>query len=225
MAQPPKQPRQSDRDLSAALALVEQLRPALMRGDRVMQNHIVERLIELSAPMGDQWQALANLALSNGELSLAGRAIDLFVEARRGEPTAQYQKAALLEQSGKLREAYELMCALPGSLPNPAANAFSRGTAALFLGEQPGHVRRAEQEHFREAVQIRVPGEQGEAHGGVRPGGRQQENRGRPGVGGAGGRVHAGPPAAGALPAAWPSATVRMWFVWPSRARTAAVTR
>ena len=97
--------------------------------------------------------------------------------------------------------------------------------AALFLGEQPGHVRRAEQEHFREAVQIRVPGEQGEAHGGVRPGGRQQENRGRPGVGGAGGRVHAGPPAAGALPAAWPSATVRMWFVWPSRARTAAVTR
>ena len=53
MAQPPKQPRQSDRDLSAALALVEQLRPALMRGDRVMQNHIVERLIELRAPMGE----------------------------------------------------------------------------------------------------------------------------------------------------------------------------
>ena len=135
MAQPPKQPRQSDRDLSAALALVEQLRPALMRGDRVMQNHIVERLVELRAPMGDQWQALANLVLSNGELSLADKAMDMFVEARRGEPTAQYQKAALLEQSGKLREAYELMCALPGSLPNPAANAFSRGTAALFLGE------------------------------------------------------------------------------------------
>ena len=135
MAQPPKLSRQGDGDLSSALALLEQLHPALVRGDRAKQNEIVERLIELHAPMGDQWQALANLVLSNGEISLARKAIDLFVEARRGEPVAQYQKAALLEQSGSLREAYELMLALPENLPNPAANAFSRGTAALFLGE------------------------------------------------------------------------------------------
>ena len=131
----PRNPSGSDRDLAAALALLDQLRPALQQGDRAKQNEIVRNLIALSAPMGDQWQALANLVARNGELSLARAAIDLFVEARGGDSHAQYAKAALLEQSGALREAYDLMRSLPDNVPDPAANAYSRGTAALFLGE------------------------------------------------------------------------------------------
>jgi tetratricopeptide (TPR) repeat protein len=85
--------------------------------------------------MGGQWHALAHLAARNGELSLARAAMDLFVESSGGGPLAQYEKAALLEQTGRLRQAYELMRALPEDAPDPAANAYSRGTAALFLGE------------------------------------------------------------------------------------------
>lgn len=85
--------------------------------------------------MGEQWHALAHLAARNGELSLARAAMDLFVEVSGGGPVAQYEKAALLEQTGRLRQAYELMRTLPEDSPDAAANAFSRGTAALFLGE------------------------------------------------------------------------------------------
>jgi len=85
--------------------------------------------------MGDQWQALANFALRNGEIALARKAIELFVEAHDGAPSAQYQKAALLERAGALREAYDLMRTLPADTPDPASNAYSRGTAALFLGD------------------------------------------------------------------------------------------
>jgi hypothetical protein len=117
------------------LVLLKELQPALQQGDRAKQSEVVRRLVALRAPMGDQWQALANLALQNGELTVAREAIDLFVAARGGTPDAQYRKAALLEQSGALREAYALMCTLPADTPNPAANAYRRGTAALFLGE------------------------------------------------------------------------------------------
>ena len=135
MSHPPRTGDAADRDRAAALALLGQLRPAIEQRNRAKQNEIVARLMAIRAPMGDQWQALANLVLQNGEIGLARQAIDLFVEARGADPLAQYQKAALLEQSGALAEAYALMCALPPEVPDPAANAYSRGTAALFLGE------------------------------------------------------------------------------------------
>ncbi len=84
--------------------------------------------------MGGQWQALANLAARCGELVLGREAIDLFVEAQGNTPQAQYLKAAFLEQTGSLREAYDLMQSLPANVPDPASNAYSLGTAAMFLG-------------------------------------------------------------------------------------------
>jgi thioredoxin-like negative regulator of GroEL len=135
VAQPPGTHGQSDPELVEALKLLERLRGAIQRGDRAAQNQAIEALVELRAPMGEQWQALASFALRNGEVALARKAIDLFVEAHDGAPAANYQKAALLEQAGALREAYELMCALPADTPDPASNAYSRGTAALFLGD------------------------------------------------------------------------------------------
>ena len=107
----------------------------MRQDDRAKQNAIIRQLVAMRAPMGDQWQALANLALQNGELTLARQAIDLFVAARGGAHYACYVKAALLERCGALREAYTLMRALPADVPDPGGNAFSVGTAALFLGE------------------------------------------------------------------------------------------
>ena len=89
----------------------------------------------MRAPMGEQWRALANLVHNHGEITLAGKAMDLFVEAQGGTALAQYEKASLLERSGALREAYKLMSALPPDLPNPTVNAYGRGTSALFLGD------------------------------------------------------------------------------------------
>ncbi|WEK47084.1 MAG: sulfotransferase [Candidatus Andeanibacterium colombiense] len=132
---PPGTRGDADRDLSAALVLLNQLRPALAQGDRVQQNRIVAELIALHAPLGDQWERLADLALNNGEIGLARRAIDLFVEASGGAAGAIYRKASLLEQAGALREAFDLIGSLPANLLDPFALAYGRGTAALFLRE------------------------------------------------------------------------------------------
>lgn len=96
--------------------------------------------------MGDQWPALANVALQNGEITLARKAIDRFVEESGGAPLAQYHKTAVLEQSGAMSDAYALLSSLPRDMPDAVTNAYSRGVAALFLGnddEARGQLERA----------------------------------------------------------------------------------
>jgi hypothetical protein len=124
----------ADRDLSAVLQLAEQLQPALERQDNAQLRDIVSRLVALRAPMGDQWQQLAQIADGIGEAGLARRAIDLHVEAAGGTDAALYQKAAFLAQSGAVHEADALLRSLPDDVPNPLANAYSRGIGALNLG-------------------------------------------------------------------------------------------
>ncbi len=128
-------PGGEDRIVEASLALLNELGPALQSDDRARIVAIVAQLIELKAPVGQQWRALAQLAARNGEIGLALRAIDLFVEVNGGRADAIYDKSALLEQTGRLRQGYELLLSLGEDKPSPAANAYSRGTAALFLGE------------------------------------------------------------------------------------------
>ena len=125
----------SDRAIAAALQLLGQLEPALAQRDRARINAIIAELIVLRAPLGEQWQRLAQLAQQGGELGLARQAIALFVEAAGGSPAAVYQQAALLAQIGAWREAYALLCTLPETVPDPATNAYSRGIAALNFGE------------------------------------------------------------------------------------------
>jgi tetratricopeptide (TPR) repeat protein len=86
--------------------------------------------------MGPQWRQLAHIAADHGELTLARRAMDLFVEASGADPAARYQLAGLLAQGGAMREAHALLCALPEDVPDPAVNAYSRGAAALSLGRR-----------------------------------------------------------------------------------------
>lgn len=146
MSQPPRSPGGTDRNAAAALALLQQLQPALQQRDRGRQVHILRELVAMGAPMGDQWQQLSQIALSHGELTLARTAIDLFVEACKGGPRARYVKAAVLEQAGDMAEAYAIMTSLPGDVPDPASNAYSLGTAALMMGQREvarGHLDRA----------------------------------------------------------------------------------
>ena len=95
--------------------------------------------------MGGQWQQMAYLAAGNGELALAREAIDLLVEASGGGPEALYTKGGLLALLGDWRAADALLRTLPEDVPDPAGNAYSRGTAALNLGKADEARRHLEQ--------------------------------------------------------------------------------
>ena len=125
----------TERGFANIVSIIDQLRPALERRDRSRLNDLIAQLVTLGAPMGGQWERLAIIAAHNGELGLARRAIDLFVEANRGQPSAQYQKAGLLMNMGAWQDAYALLRSLPDDRPSPLAQAFSQGTCALHLGE------------------------------------------------------------------------------------------
>lgn len=126
----------ADRDLTAVLQLTSQLQPALERLDRARLHEIIGQLVALRAPMGGQWQALAQIAEEIGETSLARRAIDLFVAGSGGTHAAQFQKAGFLAQSGAWLEADTLLRSMPEDVPSPLANAYSRGVSALNLGRR-----------------------------------------------------------------------------------------
>jgi tetratricopeptide (TPR) repeat protein len=134
VSKPPSTRGSASADLPAVLALVDRLQPAIARGDRAEQNAIIGQLIDRRAAMGDQWQQLALLALGNGEIGLARKAIDLLGEALGGDHAAHYHKAALIALLGDWREADALLRSLPETVPDPAANAYSRGMTALNLG-------------------------------------------------------------------------------------------
>lgn len=125
----------NERTLAASARLLQELQQAMQQRDREWLVQVIAKLVAARAPMGDQWRALADLALGHGEVTLARQAIDLFVEARGHDPMAIYLKIALLEQAGALAEARDLMRSLPDHVPDPASNAYSRGTVALYLGE------------------------------------------------------------------------------------------
>lgn len=114
--------------------LSDRLQPAVERNDRQGIASALAELVKLQAPMGEQWHSLALLALRNGEIVLARKAIDLFTNAQGESAQSLYLKASVLEQCGDMAAADTLLRSLPESFPDPAANAYSRGTVALFLG-------------------------------------------------------------------------------------------
>jgi tetratricopeptide (TPR) repeat protein len=124
-----------DGDRVAALVLVRQLQPALRRNDRATIVDLVSQLVGLRAPMGDQWQPLAQIAAGNGEIGLARAALRLYVKGAGGGPAACYQEAAAFADFGLWDEAYSALQQLPPNSPEEAVYAYSRGTAALHVGE------------------------------------------------------------------------------------------
>lgn len=134
MTLPPPSHGTAGANLSAVLSLLARLEPAIERGDRAQQVAILSELIARRAPMGEQWRQLAYLAAANGELTLARTAADLLADAAGGGPAAQFAKAELFMTLGAWEEADALLRTLPDTLPDPATNAYNRGTTALNLG-------------------------------------------------------------------------------------------
>lgn len=122
-------------NLAASLSLVDQLQRALGRNDRAQIVDAVRQLVTRRVPMGAQWQQIAYMAADQGELSLSRQAMALYVDASGGNPMARYQQAGLLAQTGALRAAYALLESLPQNVPDMAVNAYSRGAAAVFIGQ------------------------------------------------------------------------------------------
>jgi tetratricopeptide (TPR) repeat protein len=130
----PTAPGAPDRDKVAALGHVRRLQWAIQRDDRAGIVDTMRQLLDERAPLGGQWVSLSQIAAQNGEVSLARHAIDLYVEGS-DDPTAPYKKVALLSLVGAWDESLALLRTLPTELPNPATYAYTRGTAALFVGE------------------------------------------------------------------------------------------
>lgn len=114
--------------------LLAELKSALATRDRDATNKAVDQLLFLRAPLGEQWRQLAELMRVSGELTLANRAMDRFVEAAGNTPDARYAKVVLLSQSGRMRDAYDLLKTLPGDVPEPAGHAYVLGNIAMTLG-------------------------------------------------------------------------------------------
>lgn len=114
---------------------VEDLRQALAARDRDGANRAVRALLDHRAPIGPQWKSIAQLMRVSGELTLAHRAIDAFVESAGRTPQAQYEKVVLLTQSSRLSEAHALMKSLPDTETDRAGRAYLLGNTALTLGQ------------------------------------------------------------------------------------------
>lgn len=118
----------------ATTALLGDLKVALAARDRAGTNRAVVGLIDARAPLGPQWQRLSQLMQVSGELTLAHRAMDAFVDATRQNPMAVCAKVALLAESGRQREADALMKTLPADVPDRAGHALMLGNIAMVEG-------------------------------------------------------------------------------------------
>ena len=114
--------------------LVSALREAAARRDRAAICDAVAGLLDANAPLGRDWKRIAELMRVSGEIALAHRAMDAFIAASGNTAEALYQKVVLQTQTGRLREAHDLLESLPADRMDPAARAYVLGNTALSLG-------------------------------------------------------------------------------------------
>jgi tetratricopeptide (TPR) repeat protein len=117
------------------MPIVENLKKAIALKDRTTTNLSVTQLLEMGAPLGENWRAFAELMRMNGEFTLAHRAMDAFVASTGNHPQAQYAKVVLHSQSGQMQQAFDLLSSLPADVPDPAGHQYVLGNAAMTLGK------------------------------------------------------------------------------------------
>jgi len=120
--------------VAAPNSLIERLRDAVVRRDRDSTNEAVTQLLAARARLGSEWKRVAELMRVSGEVRLAHRAMDAFITEAGGTPEALYDKVVLQTQTGRLREAHDLLASLPSGRMDPAARAYVLGNTALTLG-------------------------------------------------------------------------------------------
>ncbi len=114
--------------------LLDGLKQAFAARDRSRINAVVAALVQSRAPIGNNWRSLADVMIHNGELGLARAAIDLFVGAMGGAPSAHFARAAVLARIGDAPAAREAMAGLPANVPDLLGNAYTRGMIELNMG-------------------------------------------------------------------------------------------
>lgn len=135
MSNPRETRRDPDRETVAALGLVDRFQHALQRDDRAAIVDTARQLVARRATLGHQWLALALIVARKGEVRLAREAFDRYLLSYGGDRGAAYRKVDLLAQIGAWEEILTLLRSLPENQPKPASYAYTRGTAALYLGE------------------------------------------------------------------------------------------
>lgn len=114
--------------------LIERLRDAVARRDRDSINDAVAQLLAARARLGAEWKRVAELMRISGEVRLAHQAMDAYVAEAGRTPEALYDKVVLQTQTGRLREAHDLLASLPSGRMDPASRAYVLGNTALTLG-------------------------------------------------------------------------------------------
>ena len=139
-------------DVVGALGRFKQ---GLEKRDRSVVNGAAHELIELRAPLGAQWQAVANALQHNGEWNLAIAAIEQMVAQRSGDAVSRYARANVLYQGGRLREALAELDALEaeGQGPTTASHKVSILNSHASCNLQLGRTKLAHAELI-EALRI-----------------------------------------------------------------------
>lgn len=112
----------------------DRLKIALETRNRHAVAAIALSLLENQAQIGQRWQTIATLLFHSGELRAAIVAIQNYVAASGNAPHAEFERAALMAQAGRLHEAYLLLQTIPSDIPNIASHAFLSGTIAMNMG-------------------------------------------------------------------------------------------
>ncbi|WEK47945.1 MAG: sulfotransferase [Candidatus Andeanibacterium colombiense] len=153
---PPPTDREPVGQKFAALTLTDRFQRAIRRGSRSEMVENLRGLIELRAPMAEQWLQMAMIAIEIGAVVLALQAVDLYLDDFDWHPAALFRKVKVLAQVGAYSDAFALVCSLPQDLPDRFSHALIRGAAALNVGEA-GEAR----QWLEEATRLRP--ESGEA--------------------------------------------------------------
>lgn len=133
---PTGKPPDRDDDTAAALRVLARFQSAMQRDRRAEIVEAARELVALRPPMAGQWLPLAMAAARNGEVALAREACELYLEHAGASPEAMVRKVDLLAQIGAWDEILALLREWPDDCPRPHGYAYSRGTAALYLGER-----------------------------------------------------------------------------------------
>lgn len=115
--------------------LATQVSRKLAEGDRRGFVRAVAQLIDARAPMTSGWKSLSQPLFDFGELDLARRVMDRYADAL-GTAQAQVERALIYVRCSRPVEARAILDVISTSIPDPASNAYLRGTIALNLGER-----------------------------------------------------------------------------------------
>ncbi|MGV3554515.1 MAG: tetratricopeptide repeat-containing sulfotransferase family protein [Croceibacterium sp.] len=121
--------------------LLRQFVAALKSNSRAASNEAALSLIGQAAPLGEKWRSIARVMQTNGELTAANRAMELFVEQTGNSNAARFEQAAMAAQTGQVERSWTIMKSIPEDVPDRPGHAFILGTIALNQGE----IERAEQ--------------------------------------------------------------------------------